>query len=408
MGFSLVVGMLTARYLGPSNFGLINYASAYTGFFAAICTLGINDVIVKEIIDHPEQNGMVIGTSLGLRAVSSLLSAAMIVLISFFVDAGEKTTIIVVALSAFGMVFHIAEVFAYWFQSRLESKVTALSTLIAYVISSAYKISLLIRQKPVTYFALVSSVDYICLGILQYYQYKKHGGEKLSFSLRYGKQLLQKSKHFILSGMMIAIYGQTDKLMLKPLMGETEVGYYSTAVALCMMWSFVLSAIIESAYPPIFEAAKNNEEELFRKKNIQLYSIVFYISVLVSIIFTIFAPLIIRILYGEKYLPAVVPLRIITWYTGFSYLGVARTAWVVTKDKQKHLFKIYAASAIVNVILNALLIPHYGASGAAVASLTAQIFTTFVVPFFIPDIRENARMMLDSVFLTGFRGKEKK
>ena len=139
MGFSLVVGMLTARYLGPSNFGLINYASAYTGFFAAICTLGINDVIVKEIIDHPEQNGMVIGTSLGLRAVSSLLSAAMIVLISFFVDAGEKTTIIVVALSAFGMVFHIAEVFAYWFQSRLESKVTALSTLIAYVISSAYK-----------------------------------------------------------------------------------------------------------------------------------------------------------------------------------------------------------------------------------------------------------------------------
>jgi len=403
MAFGLVISMLTARYLGPSNYGLINYAAAYTAFFASICTLGINDVIVKELIYHPDQQGMVLGTSLGLRAVSSFFSAVVIVAVSCIVDHGEKTTIIVVALSSIGMILQIFELISYWFQSRLESKVTAIATLIAYLISSAYKISLLIRQKPVTYFALVSSIDYLCLGVIQYIQYRKRGGQKLSFSMQYGKELLSRSKHFILPGLMVSIYSQTDKLMLKPLMGETEVGYYSTAVALSGIWCFVLSAIIQSAYPSIMEASKNKDEALFRKRNIQLYAVVFYLSVLVSLIFTIFPGFIISILYGETYLPAVNPLRIITWYTAFSYLGAARTAWVVSKDRQKHLFKIYAASAVANVVLNILLIPRWGASGAAVASLTAQVFTTFVVPFFIPDMKENARMMLDAVMMKDIR-----
>jgi len=403
MGFSLLIGMLTARYLGPSNYGLINYAAAYTGFFAAICTLGINDVIVKELIDNPGQDGIVVGTSLILRTISSLLSAIMIVIISFFVDAGEETTIIVVALAGFGMIFQVAETFSYWFQSRLESKVTAIATLVAYLISSFYKISLLIRQKPVAYFALVSSIDYLCLGIIQYVQYKKRGGGKITFSWEYGKKLLNKSKHFILPSLMVSIYGQTDKLMLKPLMGEEEVGFYSTAVVISGMWCFILNAIIQSMYPSIMEASKQKDEALFKRRNLQLYAFVFYLSIFVSVLFTVFPGVVIRVLYGENYLPAVNPLRIITWYTAFSYLGVARNAWVVAKDRQKHLFKIYAASALTNVILNMLLIPKWGASGAAVASLVAQVFTTFVVPFFIRDLRENARMMLDAVMLKGIK-----
>ena len=72
MVFSLVVGLLTARYLGPANYGLINYAGAYTAFFASFCTLGINSVLVKELVDHPHEEGMVLGTNLLLRSVSSI------------------------------------------------------------------------------------------------------------------------------------------------------------------------------------------------------------------------------------------------------------------------------------------------------------------------------------------------
>ena len=406
MAFSLVISLLTARYLGPSNYGLINYAGAYTGFFAAVCTLGINNVLVKEFIDHPGEEGMVIGTTLGLRAISSILSAAAIAVLTFILDADEPTTRLVVILASIGMIFQIAETFNYWFQSRLESKVTATATLIAYLISSAYKVYLLIAGKSVEYFVLVSSLDYLCLGIILYVQYKKRSESRLSFSWQYGKKLFKKSYHFILSGLMISIYAQTDKIMLKHMIGQTENGYYATAAAISTMWCFILSAVIDSMYPSIMEATKADDGELFKKRNVQLYAIVFYLSAFVSLCFTILARPIILILYGESYLPAAAPLRIITWYTAFSYLGVARNAWVVAKDRQKYLFQIYTASALANVVLNYLLIPDLGASGAAIASLAAQVFTTLVVPFFIKGMRENSLLMLDAILLKGILWKK--
>mgnify|MGYP003325707963 CR=1 FL=1 len=81
MLINLVVGILTARYLGPSNYGLINYALAYIAFFTSLCTLGINSVIVKEFVDNPGKEGEILGTSLGLRAISAVLSVIIIVCI---------------------------------------------------------------------------------------------------------------------------------------------------------------------------------------------------------------------------------------------------------------------------------------------------------------------------------------
>lgn len=404
MVINLIVGLITARYLGPSNYGLINYAGAYTAFFSSFCTLGINSVIVKEFVDNPDKTGEIIGTTLGMRAVSSFLSALAIIGISFFADAGEPTTILVVALSTIGMVFQIFDTFNYLFQSRLQSKTTAIVTLIAYVATSIYKVVLLVLKKPVTYFAFSTSVDYICIAVLLLISYKKYKGTKLSFSKDYGKELLKKSAHFILPGLMVAIYGQTDKIMLKHMISDTEIGYYSTAVSLCNMWCFVLSAIIDSLYPPIMEAFKTNREEFDRKNKI-LYAIVFYLSVFVSVIFTIFGSFIVNLLYGKEYAGAVAPLRIITWYTAFSYLGVARNAWIVCLDKQKYLKYLYLSAAIANFGLNVLFIPMWGATGAAVASLSAQIITTFVVPFFMKALRENSVMMLQAVFLKGIRRK---
>ena len=100
-------------------------------------------------------------------------------------------------------------------------------------------------------------------------------------------------------------------------------------------------------------------------------------------------------------MPASVPLKIITWYTAFSYWGVARSAWLVCENKQKYLKYIYIYAAIANVILNFVLIPSFGAIGAAIASLIAQIITTLIVPFFIKDMRENSIMMIEAIAFKG-------
>lgn len=402
MLINFFVGILSARYLGPGNYGLISYAAAYTAFFTSFCTLGINSIIVKEFVDRKGQEGEILGTAIGLRAISSILSAVMMIAISFIVDNNEPITIAVVALSSLGAVFHIFELFNYWFQSKLESKKTAIASLTAYSVAAIYKILLLATDSSVVLFALVSSVDYICVAIILFLFYKKDHGGKLSFSWKYGKDMLRKSCHFILPGLMVAVYGQTDKIMLKHMISENEIGYYALAVSLCGVWTFVLSAIIDSLVPSIMQAYQEDRQK-FKQLNRLLYCIVFYVSAIVSILFMVFGKLAIDILYGEAYLPAAAPLKIITWYTAFSYFGVARNAWVVCENKQRYLKYIYLSAAISNVVLNLVFIPSFGASGAAIASLVAQIITTMVAPFFIKEMRENSIMMMEAILFKGIK-----
>jgi len=173
MAISFVISILTARYLGPSNYGLINYANAYIAFFTAFCTLGINSLLVKEFIDFPDNEGTIIGTALGLRTISSFLSAITIIIIVCFVDAGEPITITVVALSSIGVVFHVFETFNFWFQAKLKSKITAIVSFVAYVATAIYRVILLFFKKRVIWFAFATSIDYIVIAVLLFIVYKK-------------------------------------------------------------------------------------------------------------------------------------------------------------------------------------------------------------------------------------------
>lgn len=397
-GLAFLVGILTARYLGPGNFGLINYASAYITFFASVCTLGINSVIIKEFMDHPEEAGQAIGTTLVLRAVSSLLSAVMVVGLAAVVDRDEPTTVFVVALSSLGLVFQIFDTLNYWFQSRLQSKYCVIATVISYIVVSGYKIILLVTGKDVTWFAVSTSIAYAVEGVFLLLVYRKEGGPGFSFSVRKAGQLLSASGSFIVSGLMVSIYASTDKLMLKQMLDQASVGHYALAVSLSTTWGFVLQAVIDSVCPSVIQACGQGSEA-FNRKNRQLYAIVFYFAMFMSLLITVLAKPIVGILYGEVYLPAVQPLRIVVWYTAFSYLGVARNPWIVCENRQRYLKYLYIGSALINVLLNWLWIPVWGASGAALASLVTQMSTTVFLPALIRPLRPNAKLMLEAVLL---------
>jgi O-antigen/teichoic acid export membrane protein len=364
----------------------------------SFCTLGLNAVIVKDFFDNPEGQGLAIGTSIIMRFLSSFCSAILIICVSFVLDYGEWETIVVVVLCSVSLLFHVLDTIKFWFQYKYKSNVTAIAIFVAYALTSAYKVLLLILNKSVFWFAFATSVDYIALGILLLMFYKKHNGPKLRFSWNKGKSLLKSSYHYILSGMMVAIYGQTDKLMLKQMLDEKSVGYYATATTICSMWTFVLTAIIDSMYPTIIKSFKE-DKEAFDKKNRQLYAIVFYASVFVSVMFLIFGNFGVKLLYGKAYLPAATPLKIVTWYTAFSYFGVARNAWIVCNEKQKYLKYMYFFAAVLNVVLNIVLIPLWGAAGAALASLVTEISTSIIIPYCVKEIRPNAKLMIEAIML---------
>lgn len=397
---SFLIGILTARYLGPENYGLLHYGTAFTVFFANLCRLGLQSVIIKNFADHPQEEGEAIGTALVLRAVCSVLSAVTIVGFVAIMDREDPLTVLVVALSSMELLFMSLDSFKQWFQSRLQSKFVAIAMVASYLAVSAYRVVLMLTGRGVAWFALSNSVHYLVVAVWLMIAYKKRGGQRLRFSRKKAKQLLTASSSFIISGVMVSICASTDKLMLKQMLDETAVGYYSLAFQLTVTWAFVLQAIIDSVHPAIIQS-HGKDPAGYLRKNKQLYAIVFYVAAVACIVISLLAKPLITILYGQAYLGSVTPLRIVVWYTAFAYLGSARDAWIICENQQKYLKHLYISAAAINVVLNLALIPMWGPSGAAWASLITQASTVVVLPLLIKALRPNARMMLDAVLLRG-------
>lgn len=392
----LAVTMISARYLGPSGYGLINYAASLVTFFVPIMQLGLNSTLVQEILNKPEQEGETMGTALVLTFVSGIACVIGVGAFSAFANQGETQTIFVCVLYSLLLLSQSLEMIQYWFQAKLLSKYTALTVLAAYIAISIYRITLLVAGKSIYWYAVSQAIDYAIIAIALLFIYNRLPTQKLRFSLTRANEIFGRSKHYIISAMMITVFAQTDRVMLKIMIDEAAVGYYSAAITCAGLSSFVFVAIIDSARPTILNGKKKSDE-VFQYRLKLLFTLVIGLALLQSAAFTILSNLVIGILYGSAYAPSVSALRIVVWYTTFSYLGAVRDIWILAENKQKYLWIINLSGASVNICLNAFMIPVYGINGAAAASLITQIFTNVMMGFILKPIRPCNRLMLQSL-----------
>lgn len=389
----LVINMLSARYLGPSNYGLINYAASIAAFCIPIMQLGMRSTLVKEIVDRPEKEGQTMGTAIGMSVISSILCIIGITTFTVIANGDEKTTVIVCLLYSTSLIFQALEMVQYWFQAKLISKYTSLTMLFAYIVVSIYKTILLITRRNIYWFTVAQVIDFFIIAVVLLFIYKRVGGQKLTFSFKRGKELLSKSRYYIISGMMVTIFAQTDKIMLKFMVGDSGVGQYSAAVASAGLTGFIFAAIIDSFRPSIIESKKAGSTNYGKKVGV-LSAIIIYLSLLQSLGMTLFSDLIVYILYGEDYAQSAGILTVLVWYTTFSYMGSVRNIWILAEEKHKYLWIINMSGALGNIALNLALIPIWGVQGAAIASLVTQIFTNFIIGFIMPQIRDFNKLML--------------
>ena len=154
----LVVGMLSARYLGPSNYGLINYAASVVAFLVPVMQLGLYATLVQEYVATPEREGEIMGTALVLNFLSGAACIVGVTAFSMVSGSGNPVTVAVCALYSTQLLFQAMEMLQCWFQAKLLSKYSSMAMLGAYVAVSAYKIWLLATGKSVYWFALSHSV----------------------------------------------------------------------------------------------------------------------------------------------------------------------------------------------------------------------------------------------------------
>ncbi len=386
MILSLVVGSLSARYLGPSNYGLINYGSSIIAFFTTVSKLGMDAVVVSEMARSREKESIYLGSALLMRLVTSILSCFAVY--GFVVVFEPKNTLlqVVTVLQAIAIIFQSTEVFYYWFQVRLEMKYVTIASIAALTVTAVWRISLLANEASVQWFALSATISALVSGVCITIFFIRKSRLKLYFRYADAKFLLGNSYHFIINGLAVTLYTQLDRIMLGKMVSEEAVGFYSAASTLAVMWEFVPTALINSARP-ILVKNHDDDKEVFMKRYQYLLLGITFLGIFVSLVFTFFGKFMVHILYGEKYFEAVPTLAVLIWSTSFAMIGTARGIWIVSERKNKYVKYFTFLGAIINTILNALFIPILGGVGAAMTTLMTQIFVSIVAPLLFKETR---------------------
>lgn len=399
MLIGVIVTGITARYLGTENYGTVNYIISIVMLFTTFSTLGMETISVKDLTNNREKENIIIGTSFTIRVIGGIL---LIVLSQFTIgilSGWNKEFQILGIIIGSSMLFKSFEVIEYYIQSLMQMKISAITRFISTIIVALYKLIVVYLDLGKIGFMFSYLIDAIIVGILLYAWMKKKNVGKLKFSKKYAIEILKQCWYLAVSGMMTTIYMRMDQVMIGSMLeSKSENGIYSAAVRIAEMWYFVPMAVITSFQPIIMKAKKNDNEKQFFETQQKLYDIISIISLIFIIMISIFGKLIVRILYGEDYIEAASILLISVWAGLFATLGSARSPWLISENLQRYTIIYITSGAVVNILLNSLLIPNYGAMGAAVATLIAQICTSIITVLFIPKMRISGVMMLKSIF----------
>lgn len=398
-----IIGIFTARYLGPSNYGIIGYISTFILIFTPISNLGLGNIIVKEYVQNKEKTSSILKTSIVMNIASSFISYLIINAIIFVTNLNDKTMLYCSLVQTLLLIFNSFEMVTYYFQSQLRSKKTVVLSFVSYIITQIFKILILIFDGDIVLFALASSLDTIIAGVLLFIlskSTKELKGGKVSREIF--KTLIKQSAPFILTGCISVIYASVDKIMLKSILDGTEtIGYYNVAHNLATCWVFVVSAVISSFTPLIYESYGKKSEEDYLNHLKQLYWIVFYLGAFISLCLSLVSPFAIPWLYTEVYSQSILPTIFLTWASVFAYLGVARGVQIVCEKRQKHLVFFSILTVVLNIVLNAIFIPKWNIVGASFATLISEMFVCLLCPLFFKSTRKMSIVMLQSIVFIG-------
>lgn len=387
-----------AKYLGPQNFGIFNYAIAFVAFFSFFSTLGLNSIVVREITNNEEYYEKIIGTSFYLKIIGGIVAFILGVIFIYGLKPDDFIIQIIVILLLLGYIFQSMDILDYFFQAKVLSKYIVISRNIAFVISSGLKIYFIVFHYDIVYFALATLVDMLLSAIFMFLMYKNLGynAKNWKLDIELAKNLLKDSWPLMLSAFFITIYMKIDQIMIESFLDMKSVGLYSVAVRLAEAWYFIPTIIVGTLMPYFIKLRESNRElYLFRIK--QINTLMFWMSVFVGLVVTFFGQEIIILAFGEVYKDAYLALVLNIWAGIFVSIGLSTSLWVISENLQIYRLIGTAIGVFLNIVANYFLIPLYGISGAAIATLITQGLGLWIVPWFFKPMRRYILISITSI-----------
>jgi PST family polysaccharide transporter len=383
LGVGLFVSVWIARYLGPEQYGLWSYALAFSALFTSFTSLGLEMIVVRELVKAPEQEREILGSAFVLRVAGATVTLIGTVTAISLLRPDDTLILALVALSSTAFIFQALYVIDLYFLAKVKSKYTIYAAHSAFLLMTLVKVGLLLTSAPLISFALAGLGETAMTALLLILVYKCHHRSIRSwrFSKTTARHLIQNSWPLILSGFTMMVYTRIDQIMIGEILGDREVGLYSTAVRISELWYFIPIAILDSVFPAVIQS-KTQSETLYLQRMQTLFRLMVLPTVCMALVMTFASGTVIRILFGPAYQASGAVLAINIWAGVFFALGAASERWFAVENLQRYSLYRTGCGCIANVLLNLILIPRFNILGAAVATVISQMVASLLFDLF--------------------------
>jgi PST family polysaccharide transporter len=372
LALGVAVGGLVARYLGPEQFGVLNYALALVALFAILANLGLDALVVREIARNPGEREVLLGSAFALKLAGGALALCGALAASFFLREENDSLPWLVLPAALALMFQAFDTVDLWFQSQLKARYAVVARNAAFIAAAIVKVALVFLGASLAAFAwtVLLEAALAAIALAAAYRLQRHRITAWRASMTQGVLLLRQGWPLLLSGFMVAIYLRIDQVMLGQMAGAEALGVYSSAVFLSEPLYLVPMAIVSSAAPALAQV-RDSDPALYRTRLEQLFRLVVFLSIAMALPVSLFATPLIVLVFGQAYQDAGQVLAVHVWATVFVALGVASSQYLVLEGLTRISFERTLVGAALNIVLNLLWIPRYGALGCAWATLVS-------------------------------------
>lgn len=386
---SLFVGILVARYLGPEQYGVMNYVISYVTLFTVIATFGLSNIEVRELSKSPEKKDGILGTCFGIRLFFATLSYVLIILTLLFFRTDRFTSVMILL---YGITLYSQccfEVIRNYFTSIVRNEYVVKSEIARTIIGACVKILLLFLRAPLWCFIAAVVFDTILVASGYTISYRKIVGKikKWYFDRTIMPYLIKQSFPLVLSGAAIIIYQRIDQVMIGNMIDKKSVGYFATAGKFLDIILFLPTVLTQTVTPILVKIYESGKLYEYKQKAYQFVSITVWISIIISMLFSIFAYWMIYLTYGIKYLAAVPVLQIMAWKTVGMAVSSSGGQLIIIEKLQKWAVFRNLAGCVACIGLNFWFIPNYGIIGSAFVTIITVMVSGFIANLFIPPYR---------------------
>lgn len=391
-----------AAHLDTEKYGILAYALLLTGMFNAVANMGLDGIVIRELVKAPERDLEILGSGFGLRLLGALGAFLLVVGVAA-IDGENRQLLPIFALTGavfFAQAFEVADL---WFQKNIESKFPVIGRTAAVLVGAAIKFTLVKYRAPLTWFAaacLLEAVLNAC-AVLLVYRLRGKSPLRWKFQRALASLMIRDSWPLILSGLLVALYMRLEQILVRSLLGYKSLGVYNAAANITDAWGFLPAFLLGSIYPLMVEEHRRSRER-FAERMQTVFDLLTGLGYAVAAGVALLAPWIIPLIFGERYVQAIPVLVIQSLGAPIFFSGAVRAQFFLFENINIYHTLTASMGIALNVTLAVLLLPRLGLPGAAVAGFFGALLAGFGSSWMFKPLRPCAWWQLKS-FLLPFR-----